>query len=145
MLVSILGLTSPRLHYGHSFASTCADIGTSRFGTGAEMERGPIWVFRYETQFWNWASSFETGRPVSKLGEWQNNFEPSSGTGSSSSRTGCPELARCRFGNVDVPVPELDDQCRNLIGAEMGSNILELRETNLYVFGRSCLLLICEM
>jgi hypothetical protein len=82
-----------------------------------------IWVFRYETRFWNWTSSFETGRPVLKLGEWQNNFDPSSDTGSSSSRTGCPKLAWCRFGNVNVPVLELDDQCRNWIGAEIGSKI----------------------
>jgi hypothetical protein len=32
----------------------------------------------------------------------------------------------CQFGNVDIPVPELDDQCRNWIGAEMGSNIYKL-------------------
>ncbi len=77
----------------------------------------PVWVFRNQTRFWNWASSFKTGRPVSKLLESQNYIEPSSGTGSSSSSTGCPILARCRFGNVGVPVPELDDpeleRCQN--------------------------------
>jgi hypothetical protein len=31
-------------------------------------------------------------------------------------------LAWCRFGNVGVPVPELDDQCQNWNGAKMGSN-----------------------
>ena len=67
-----------------------------------------------------------TGRPVSKLGEWQNHLKPSSGTGPSSSSTGCPILAWCQFGYWGVPVPELDDQCRNWKGAEMGSNIYQV-------------------
>ena len=83
----------------------------------------PIWVFRYETRFWNWSSSFATGCPVSKLCEWRNYIEPSSGTGSSSSSTGSPILARFQFGNVGIPVLELDDQFRNWNGAKMGSNI----------------------
>jgi hypothetical protein len=29
----------------------------------------------------------------------------------------------CRFKKVGVPVPELDNQCQNWNGAEMGSNI----------------------
>jgi hypothetical protein len=56
--------------------------------------------------------------------QFQNcmNVEPSYGTGLSRSSTGCPILARCQFGKVGVPVPELDYQCRNWNGAKMGSN-----------------------
>ena len=82
----------------------------------------PFWVFRNETRFWNWVSSFETGCSVLKLLEWQNYTKPSSSTGSSSS-SGCPILARCQLGNVGVPVPELDDQFQNWNSAKMGSNI----------------------
>jgi hypothetical protein len=38
---------SPRLHA----MATCADLGTSHFGTGAEMGRVPNWGFMYDAQF----------------------------------------------------------------------------------------------
>ena len=111
----LLHLTSPWLHYGHYFASTCADIGISHyFGTGAKMGHVLIWGFTYDIQFQHWVPSSGTGGPVPELAVLQNHFEPSSRTGTPSSRTGtpssrtgCPKLAQCLFGDVMVPVPEL--------------------------------------
>ena len=76
----LLGLTSPRLHYGHSFASMSDDIETSHFGTGAEMGWGPIWGFMYDDQFWHWAPSARTGCIAKSLRAQFQNWVPQIGT-----------------------------------------------------------------
>jgi hypothetical protein len=62
----------------------------------------PVWVFRYESQFWNWASSFETGLPVVKLCEWQNYVQH-----------WVLQIGIVPIWESGFPVPELDDKCWN--------------------------------
>ena len=89
----------------------CANIKTSCFGTGAKMKQVPIWGFRYETWFWNWAPSLKTwwmaNSSHAQFRHWSIQFQhcmPQIGMvliwvlGCSSSGTGCPvpKLGRCQ-------------------------------------------------
>jgi hypothetical protein len=111
---------------------------------------GSIPVPPLNVQFWNWnthipkltpcqfgAPSSGTGCPVLELGsmrfaiypilEWFWYWALSCKTPNRLSLipklTPRQKKVECRFGNVGVPVPELDIQCRNWNGAKMGSNI----------------------
>jgi hypothetical protein len=57
--------------------------------------------------FWNGAPSVETPNQISLIPEWAPR----------------QKKGKCRFGNMGVPVPELDDQCRNWNIAKMESSI----------------------
>jgi hypothetical protein len=90
--------------------------GVPSSGTGCpvpELVSTRFAIYSILDSFWNWAPSVEAPNQLSLI----------------------PILAprqkkgQCRFGYVCVPVPELDIQCWNWNGTEMGSNIYTFKTT----------------